>query len=172
MEESGCELDPLFLIADRFVAITAAMRTAFLGCPRGMCWAHVVRNVEKMLLGMRNEEGRKSFRKDLHLLQLATSVREFREAWGLFKTHYTPNRELATVVQYIQETWIDFGLKNWFEGFQKGFPSTNNGLERANRSLKDDFTMHVKLGLMQFLQKNGGSDQPLVKEGKEGTFPR
>ena len=101
---------------------------------------------------MRNEEKRKGFRRDLHLLQLATSPREFRDAWGLFKAHYTPNRELAAVVQYIQETWIDSGLGNWFEGFQKGFPSTNNGLERANRSLKDDYTMHVKLGLVQFLQ--------------------
>ena len=57
------------------------------------------------------------------------------------------------MVQYNQETWIDFGLVNWFEGFQKEFPSTNNGLERANRSLKDDYTMHVKLGLAQFLHK-------------------
>ena len=46
-----------------------------------------------------------------------------------------------------------FGLENWFESFQKEFPSTDNGLERAKRSLKDDYTMHVKLALAQFLQK-------------------
>ena len=152
-QETGRDLDPLFVIADGSAAITAAVTTAFPGCPRGMCWAHVVRNVDKNLLGVRNEERRKRFRRDFHLFQLATSPREFRDAWGLFKAHYTPNRELAVVVPYIQETWIDFGLGNWFEGFQKGFPSTNNGLERANRSLKDDYTMHVKLGLAQFLQK-------------------
>ena len=103
-QESGQDLDPLFVIADGSAAITAAVTTAFPGCPRGMCWAHVVRNVDKKLLGVRNEERRKRFRRDLHLLQLATSPREFREAWGLFKAHYTPNRELAAVVQYIQET--------------------------------------------------------------------
>ena len=56
------------------------------------------RNEDKKLLGVRNEERRKRFRQDLHLLQLATSPREFRDAWGLFKAHYTPNRELVAVV--------------------------------------------------------------------------
>ena len=52
-----------------------------------------------------------------------------------------------------------------------GFPSTSNGLERANRSLKDDYTLRMKLGLVQFLQKIGESDQLLVKKGKEGALP-
>ena len=67
-EETVRELDPLFMIADGFVAIIAAMRIAFLGCSRGMCWAHVVNNMDKKLLGVRNEERRKRFSRDLHLL--------------------------------------------------------------------------------------------------------
>ena len=67
-EESDHELDPLFVIADEFVAIIATIRTAFLGCPRGMCWVHIARNVDKKLLGVRNEEKRKRFRRELHLL--------------------------------------------------------------------------------------------------------
>ena len=109
--------------------------------------------MDKKLLGVRNEERRKKFRRNLHLPQLETHPREFRDAWGLFKAHYTPNRELAAVVQYIQETYIDSGLKNWFEDFQKGFSSTNNGLESVIRSLDNNYTMHVKLGLAQLLQK-------------------
>ena len=58
-QESGRDLDPLFVIADGSAAIIATMTTAFPGCPRGMCWAHVVRNVDKKLLGVRNEERRK-----------------------------------------------------------------------------------------------------------------
>ena len=58
----------MFVIADGSAAITAAVKTAFPRCPRGMCWAHVVRNVDKKLLGVRNEERRKRFRRDLHLL--------------------------------------------------------------------------------------------------------
>ena len=67
-QESGWDLDPLFLIVDGSAAITATMTIAFPGCPRGMCWAHVVRNVDKKLLGVRNEQRRKRFRRDLHLL--------------------------------------------------------------------------------------------------------
>ena len=37
VEESGHELDPLFVIVDVFAAIIIAMRTAFSGCPKGMC---------------------------------------------------------------------------------------------------------------------------------------
>ena len=54
--KAASELDPLFVIADGSAVITVAVRTAFPGCPRGMCWAHVVRNVDKKLLGVRNEE--------------------------------------------------------------------------------------------------------------------
>ena len=67
-KESGCELDPLFMIDDGSTKITATMRTAFPGCPRGMLWVHVVRNVDKKLLGMRNEDRMKRFRRDLHIL--------------------------------------------------------------------------------------------------------
>ena len=36
-EESGCEMDPLFVIFDGFAAITAPMRMSFPGCSRAMC---------------------------------------------------------------------------------------------------------------------------------------
>ena len=152
-EESHRQLAPLFVIADGSPAITAASRIAFPECPRAMCWAHVVRNVDKKLLGVSNVDRRNRFRRDLFVLQLATSPAEFKDAWALFKDHYSRAQQLGGIVEYIQQTWIDSDLGNWFEGFQNGFPSTNNGLERANRSLKDDYTLHVKLGLAQFLKK-------------------
>ena len=133
-QESGWDLDPLFVIVDGSGAITLTVMTAFLGCPRGMCWVHVVRNVDKKLLGVRMRNGGRCLG--------GTSI-----SCSLQHPQGTSNRELEVVVQYIQETWIDFGLENWFEGFQEGFPSIYNGLERANRCLKDDYTIHVKLGL-------------------------
>ena len=69
-----------------------------------MCWAHVVKNVNRKLQGVGNVERRNRFMWDLHLLHLATSPREFQDAWGLFKAHYTSNREFAAMVEYIQET--------------------------------------------------------------------
>ena len=40
---------------------------------------------------------------------------------------------------------------NWFEGFQEGGISTNNGLESNNRWIKEDFTFREKLPMNQFL---------------------
>ena len=118
-----------------------------------MRWAHVVRNVDKKLLGVVNVDKRNRFRRDLFVLQLAPGLAEFKDAWALFKTHYSRAQQLGGIVEYIQQNYTDFDLGNWFEGFQNGFPSTNNGLERANRSLKDDDTLHVKLGLAEFFKK-------------------
>ena len=87
LEESSHKLDTLFVVAHGSVAIIVAIRIAFLGCPRRICWAHVVRNINKKLSRVRNEERRKRFRRDLHLLQLVTSPREFRDAWAFFKAH-------------------------------------------------------------------------------------
>ena len=119
----------------------------FLEDGTSLCWAHVVRNVDKKLWGVSNVDKRNRFRRDLFVLQLATNPTEFKDAWARFKDHYSRAQQLGGIVEYIQQTWIDSDLGNWFEGFHNGFPSTNNGLERANRSLKDDYTLHVKLGL-------------------------
>ena len=108
-EESNCELNPLFMIADGFIAIIATMRTTFLGCPRGMCWAHIVKNVDKKLWGVRNEERRKRFRPDLYLLQLVTSPREFEDAWALSKVLqalFLSSRLLVVLLQLL--VWSHF----------------------------------------------------------------
>lgn len=56
-----------FLIADGSTRITVTMRATFPECSRGVCWAHVPRNMDKKLLGVSNEERRKMFKRDLHL---------------------------------------------------------------------------------------------------------
>ena len=33
------------------------------------------------------------------------------------------------------------------------YPSTNDGFEIANRNLKDNYTLHIKLGMTEFLKK-------------------
>ena len=67
-KESSYELDLLFVIANGSIAITVVMRTAFPRGPRGMRWTYVVRNIDKKLQRVKNEEKRKRFRRDLHLL--------------------------------------------------------------------------------------------------------
>ena len=76
-------------------------RMAFPKCPRAMCWAHLVRNLDKMLLGVTNVDKRNRFRRDLFVLQLATSPMEFKDVWALFKAHYSCSQQLVGIIQYI-----------------------------------------------------------------------
>ena len=71
----------------------------------------------------------------------------------LLERYYSSQADLLPILEYIESNWICNDTTNWFEGFMPGYPSTNNGLERANRTLKDDYTLHVKLGMAEFLKK-------------------
>lgn len=61
---------------------------AFPECPRALCWEHMVRNVDKDLLGVSNVGRRNRFRRDLLVLQLATNPMELKDAWVLFRDYY------------------------------------------------------------------------------------
>ena len=77
------------MITDGSAAITAVNRMAFPERPRAMCWVHVVRDLDKKLLVVANVDRRNRFRRDLFVLQLATSPTEFKDVWALFKAHYS-----------------------------------------------------------------------------------
>ena len=66
-----------------------------------MCWAHVVRNLDKTFLGVINVDRRNRFRRDLFVLCLATNLAVFKDAWALFKAHYNCSQELGGIVEYI-----------------------------------------------------------------------
>ena len=151
-EHTNCQLAPRFVLADASPAITSAIRDVFQGCQRAMCWAHVIRNIDKKLKSVPQQQ-RGPFRNDLLVLQCATTSVEFTNGWQLLKRYYSSQADLLPILEYIETNWICSDTANWFEGFMPGYPSTNNGLERANRTLKDDYTLHVKLGMAQFLKK-------------------
>ena len=67
-EGSYRQLAPLLVIADGFAAIIEASRMAFCKCPKAMCWAHVVRNLDNKLLGVTKMDRRNRFRRDLFVL--------------------------------------------------------------------------------------------------------
>ena len=80
---------PLFMIANGSIAVTVASRMAFPECPRAMCWAHMVKNMDKKLLGVSNVDRKNRFKRDLFVLQFGTSPMEFKNARTLFKAHYS-----------------------------------------------------------------------------------
>ena len=69
--------------------------------------------------------------------------------WQLFKRYYSPQAELLLVLEYMQSQWICSDTTNWYKGIMPAYLSTNNKLDRANKTLKDDYTLRVKLGMAE-----------------------
>jgi hypothetical protein len=90
-------------------------------------------------------------RNDIYFLQTAVNVTEFQRLKGLFIQKWTNKTAgVDLFLEYFQREWLDRN-SNWFEGFQEGGISTNNGLESNNRWIKEDFTFREKLPMNQFL---------------------
>ena len=114
--------------------------------------AHVIRNIDKKLKPAPQQK-RGPLRNDLFVLQCVTTPVEFTNGWQLLKRYYSSQSELLLILEYINSQWICSDTVKWYEGFMTGCPSTNNGLERAIRTFNDDYTLHVKLGMAEFLKK-------------------
>lgn len=54
-------------------------------------------------------------------------------------------------VAYLRNTWIDSSHWRWFEGGSP-FPSTNNGLERHNKHIKDAHSLRERVPFREFVQ--------------------
>lgn len=91
-----------------------------------MCWSHIVKNIDRKLLEVRNKESKKTFRWTSDTLQLAKNPREFKNARAHFRGHHRFDCELTSFLDYIQDFGIDGGLGNWNEGFQHGSLSIYN----------------------------------------------
>ena len=53
------------------------------------------------------------------------------------------------ILEYMQSQWICSDTTNWYKGFMPRYISTNNELDRANKTLKDDYTLCVELGIAE-----------------------
>ena len=56
-KESSSKLDPSFVIVDGYIVIYSYYEDSVSKVSIGMCWAHIVRNVDKKLLGSRMRRG-------------------------------------------------------------------------------------------------------------------
>ena len=139
-KEGGQRFQPSLAVADGAAAITAALRDVFgPGCRRAMCWAHVIRQVDKKILSIPDAEAQASVREAVRVLQLASSPTEFQAARALFADWLLGNPLTAEFKDYFWGQWMQKDLSGWFEGFTQAGPSTNNGLECINRTLKDAY---------------------------------
>lgn len=87
------------------------------------------------------------FLADVDSLQLARSPEEFQLAANLLIEKW--NKVSEELVKYFKSEWLD-QHPNWYEGYAKNNPSTNNCLESFNRVIKDEQTLRERFDLGRF----------------------
>lgn len=87
------------------------------------------------------------FSVDLDKLQLARNETIFDVASKLFLKKWA--KVSKDLVKYFESEWLK-QHRNWYEGFRRKTPSTNNALESKNKGIKDEYTLRERLDLGQF----------------------
>lgn len=156
---------PSFLMADGSKAITIACNEVWPNAKRGMCFAHVYRNVHKKIRSYAKGIQERILQ-DLHYLQLSRSETEFKQGhtkkYIKFHNHtflvsqmllqsWISDLNLNEFSEYFRQTWIDSTENGFYEGYNK-YLSNNNGLESINKSIKQVHTLRRKMKLGPFLQ--------------------
>jgi transposase-like protein len=133
-------------LGDGAHAISAAASEVFPNARRLMCWAHVFRKIQARLNSF-SEDIRRRVLDDLCMLQLAINELEFDRA-----TKFLGHKWPQIFFSYFFETWINSGLKFFFEGASSHL-STNNGLESTNKQIKKVHMLYKRAPLSKFFEK-------------------
>lgn len=143
------KLEPKYLIADAAKAIhNAGLKVFGPDLSVLMCWFYMRKAVsEKLPTFIRDPIKQAQFLNDLDKLQLAKSIEIFEVALKLFLEKW--NEESTEFIDYFKKQWIEQN-PNWFEGFAKLVPSTNNSVESKNRIIKDEHTIRERMDLGKF----------------------
>ena len=86
------------------------------------CWAHVVMNMDKQTVRVRDKETRAAIREDIFQLQLCPDEDSFHHAAALFLTKWESSDKdgVASFLEYFQGSWLQRNY-TWFEGYAPGF---------------------------------------------------
>ncbi len=144
---------PRILLADAAQSITNGFISAFNISPlRLMCWAHVKTNLDKKLNMIKDKDIQAQIQQEIVVMQTATKRDIFDQATKLFfeKWASTNHQGVSEFCTYFEKNWIKINY-NWFEGASEKTPSTNNGLEAVNRTIKSEITKYERLPLSRFL---------------------
>lgn len=148
LEKFDVQIKPSYLIADAAKSIQNAFQQSFDGGSVVMCWFHTRKAVtSRMEKHIHSTPKRLEFINDLHKLQLSQSSEIFDAASELFVEKWMP--ESKELLDYFRNEWL-IKNRNWYEGFAKRVPSTNNSLEAFNRVVKDEQTLRARMDLAQF----------------------
>lgn len=151
---------PKTLIADGADAITNGFMIAFgyekHDFKRVMCWAHVVRNIDKRIYVITDEVYRNSIKQDIKELQKSYCVELFTLGYELLEKKWlsTKSGECKTFFEYFRKEWINSTNSGWYEGLTQGehTPSTDNALESINGKIKSIHTLRERLAVNSYLR--------------------
>jgi len=141
------------LLADAAQAITNGFVSTFNTVPlRLMCWAHVKANLDKKLNMIKDKNVQATILQEIDILQTANNRENFDLASKLFFQKWSDSgyHGVSEFCNYFEHNWIRIN-SNWFEGAAPKSPSTNNGLESINRTIKSEITKYERLPLSRFL---------------------
>ncbi|RNA00682.1 hypothetical protein BpHYR1_026613, partial [Brachionus plicatilis] len=146
------ELGYVDLVADAADAITNGFKNVFGVRKRGMCWFHPKKAITTRIAILNDSTLQSQIMLDLDALQLCQSDCLFEKASKLFLKKWInhSNKNIKDFLRYFESEWL---LKHpgWYEGFLSDGPSTNNGLESINSTLKKNHSFRKRLPLHQFL---------------------
>lgn len=111
-----------------------------------MCFAHVIRNVRKRPFASKNNKV--LIADDIKKIQLAPNRKIFEMMTNLFIEKWEDAEPNFT--SYFEAQWLGAHC-NWFEGAADYTPSTNNGQESHNATIKRKVTFRRRLPLGEFL---------------------
>jgi hypothetical protein len=100
---------------------------------------------------IKNKELWKKIREDIFQLQLCANKQIFNCASTLFLLKWAncESEGVKSFIAYFKESWLDRHA-NWYEGYAPGQPSTNNGLEAINQTIKKENTFRERLNVLHF----------------------
>ena len=140
---------PNSLVADASGAIMNGFSRVF-GEPdkRIMCWAHMIRNVDKHANLVNDKKQWPKIRTDIEALQVAANSEMFTKGAQLFCDKCVA---FPDFLSYFKTQWLDRNF-GWYKGYATTIPSTNNALESFYRTIKQHHTFGKRAPVGQFFE--------------------
>lgn len=135
--------DPQTLLADGAMQIRNAFTTVF-GSDKllSICFFHVKTNCEKRL----KEDVKEDIKDDITNIHKVTDSSLFSKAVEIFENKWKDKEPVF--VDYFHKQWVE-SMPGWYLGFSPGTPTSNNGTEAKNGTVKKYYTKYLKLGLLE-----------------------
>lgn len=147
------DFEPTVLLADSAMEITNGFLSTFKRLEkRIVCWAHASRKVKDNCVGV-DKKIKAKIREDFNALQITASTLNFKKGWKLLydKWQVHENQNVKEFLDDFESFWLRDYTYGWFEGYAKGYPSTNNALEASNNVIKKEGTFREQLPMSEFV---------------------